>query len=149
MSGKYDDIYKGQGSDWHRIKEIHKSIIKRCEVETNKDYRKYGARGITLCKEWHDFEVFYEWALSHGYRDGLTLDRINNSKGYTPTNCRWVSRRAQAYNRTTNRYIRSSDGEVHTLEEWARRLGVEPSTVSRRIERGWTVDEAVGKKQRR
>lgn len=149
MSGKYSDIYKGQGSDWHRIREVWKGLKKRCENPNCKDYKGYHGKGITICAEWHDFETFYEWSITHGYRSDLTLDRINNSKGYNPTNCRWVSRRAQAYNRTTNRYIRSSDGEVRTLEEWARRQGVEPSTVSRRLERGWTVDEAVGKKPRK
>lgn len=136
-------VPKGPGSDWAYLKEIWRSARKRCQNPNCKDYPKYGGRGITLCKEWEDFENFYIWALSHGFKHGLTLDRINNNRGYRPDNCRWVGRKGQAYNRTTNRYLRCKDGEVHTLEEWARRLGTPPSTVARRIERGWTVDEAV------
>lgn len=144
-SGRYDSVPKGPGTDWFRLKEVWRSARKRCQNPKCKDYPHYGGRGITLCKEWQDFETFYEWALSHGYRSDLTLDRVNNNRGYRPDNCRWVSRKGQAYNRTTNTYLRCSDGEVHTLEEWARRLGTNPSSISKRLSLGWSVDDAVRK----
>ena len=143
--GRYDSVPKGPGTDWFRLKEVWRSARKRCQNPKCKDYPHYGGRGITLCKEWQDFETFYEWALSHGYRSDLTLDRVNNNRGYRPDNCRWVSRKGQAYNRTTNTYLRCSDGEVHTLEEWARRLGTNPSSISKRLSLGWSVDDAVRK----
>lgn len=83
---------------WHGMKE-------RCLTPTNKDYRRYGARGITVCKEWADsYLSFKNWALANGYdpdakRGACTLDRINNDKGYSPDNCRWVNAKTQALNR--------------------------------------------------
>lgn len=83
---------------WHGMKE-------RCLSKTHKDYSRYGARGITVCSEWADsFEAFKAWAMSNGYNPDAdygkcTLDRIDNSKGYGPDNCRWVDSRIQAKNR--------------------------------------------------
>lgn len=115
---------------------------KRCSNPACKDYPKYGARGIRVCGEWEDFSCFREWALSHGYRDDLTLDRVNNNKGYGPGNCRWTSRKGQANNRTTaSRY--TVDGHTKTLAQWSRRYGVPPCTILHRIERGWSVEDAV------
>lgn len=114
----------------------------------NKDHRHYSELGVTLCDEWKDFETFYAWAMANGYRDGLTLDRIRNTGGpYAPWNCRWVSRRTQAYNRTTNHPLRASDGRVRTLVQWSQMLGIPESTIRKRLKLGWTVDEALGFKE--
>lgn len=76
----------------------------RCYNKNFEQYHNYGGRGITICAEWlHDFEVFHDWAMSHGYRDDLTIDRIDNGKGYSPENCRWVTIKAQQKNRRNNR----------------------------------------------
>lgn len=83
---------------WHGMKE-------RCLTTTHKDYKRYGARGITICDEWaQSFEAFRDWAMANGYDPDApyakcTLDRIDNSKGYSPNNCRWVSAKVQAQNR--------------------------------------------------
>lgn len=136
------EIPKGPGTDWFRLKEIWRSMLKRCENVRCKDHCHYGGRGIRVCEEWHDFEVFYEWALSHGYRSDLTLDRVANNKGYNPGNCRWVSRKAQANNRTTAaRY--TIDGKTRTLAQWCREYGIEPYNVLHRLEDGWSIKEAV------
>lgn len=104
---------------------------------------------MTLCEEWHEFETFYRWAISHGYRDGLTLDRVRNSGGpYAPWNCRWISRKAQAYNRGTNHPLRASDGRVRTVVQWSELMDIPESTIRKRLKLGWTVDEAVGIKKR-
>lgn len=104
---------------------------------------------MTLCEEWHEFETFYRWAMSHGYRDGLTLDRVRNSGGpYAPWNCRWISRKAQAYNRGTNHPLRASDGRVRTVVQWSELMDIPESTIRKRLKLGWTVDEAVGIKKR-
>jgi len=71
----------------------------RCNVPTNKDYKDYGARGIKVCIEWETFEPFRDWALANGYKPGVTLERDDNLKGYSPDNCKWVSRLHQANNR--------------------------------------------------
>jgi hypothetical protein len=75
-------------------------MINRCYNEKNKKYHIYGGRGITVCEEWlNSFEPFYKWAMSHGYKDNLTLDRINGDGNYEPSNCRWATYSEQNKNR--------------------------------------------------
>ena len=64
----------------------------------HKDYVNYGGRGITICEEWLDVQNFYNWAISNGYSDGLSIDRIDNDAGYSPENCRWTTRTIQSRN---------------------------------------------------
>lgn len=83
-----------------RLYKIYRGIIDRTEYPSSRNYQNYGARGIKMCPEWRqDFAVFRDWALSHGYHDDLSIDRINNSKGYEPNNCRWATSKTQANNR--------------------------------------------------
>ena len=94
MSGK-----PKHGMTHTRIYQCWADMKQRCLNKNNPWYRIYGARGITVCNEWREFEPFYAWALSSGYSDSLTLDRINNDKGYSPDNCRWATRKQQIHNR--------------------------------------------------
>lgn len=82
-----------------RLYRIWYRMLERCENTKHHAYSKYGKRGITVCDEWHDIDAFIEWALAHGYRDHLTIDRRNNDKGYHPKNCRWVTRKRQNRNK--------------------------------------------------
>ena len=82
-----------------------KAIRQRCNNPDDPRYKDYGARGITLCPEWNDFEVFSKWAMENGYNEDLQLDRIDNNKGYSPDNCRWCTGSVNNHNRRSTSFI--------------------------------------------
>jgi len=131
-----------KSKEWSRLREIWRGMHKRCENPRCHDFPKYGAKGITVCREWAEFEPFYQWAMTHGYKDKYTLERLAVTRGYSPGNCRWISRKAQAYNRTTNtRY--TIDGHTRTLAEWSAEYGVPDYVICHRIEKGWSIEDAI------
>lgn len=124
------------GKSHSRLFSIWSNMISRCENENIKVYQYYGKRGISVCKEWrNDFREFYKWANAHGYKDDLTLDRIDNDKGYAPDNCRWVTMKSQANNTRRNRLI-TYNGETKTLKQWADIMGCNESMLRSRLNRG-------------
>ena len=132
-----------------RIDRIYRGMINRCYRKSVKAYSEYGGRGITVCDEWrdkeHGIEKFYEWAMKNGYQDNLSIDRIDNDKGYSPDNCRWTDRDTQANNRRNN-IILEYKGEKHTISSLAKMTNIKKSTLySRIVVKGWSVEEAVEK----
>jgi hypothetical protein len=81
----------------------------RCQNPNVHNYESYGGRGITVCDEWQRFEPFYEWAMSNGYRDHLTLDRKDNFAGYSPDNCRWATMKEQQNNKRIHQLKRMEE----------------------------------------
>lgn len=127
-----------------RLRYVYYDMLKRCYKSTDKGYARYGAKGITVCDEWKNkcFN-FYKWAKENGYKEGLTIDRIDNNKGYSPDNCRWTTRKVQAVNRSCTRWIVFNE-QKHTLKEWAEITGISYQVLADRIYRyGWTVDKAL------
>jgi hypothetical protein len=121
------------------------NMISRCYCNSFRNFKNYGGRGITVCKEWkEDFQTFADLALSHGYSDELTLDRIDVNGNYEPSNCRWITNKEQQHNKRSNRYI-TFNGKTHTLKQWSEITGIHPKTISTRIDRGWTIEEALTK----
>lgn len=140
---------KTHGKSTTRIYHIFKDMHRRCEEPNRKAYERYGGRGITVCPEWSGesgFENFFDWSMTHGYTDKLTIDRKNNDKGYSPDNCRWVDYTTQANNTNWNRHI-ECQGEKHTMAEWGRIRNLKPPTIKNRLNNGWTVEEALGFKE--
>jgi len=82
-----------------RLYSVWTHMIERCEKETDHAYKNYGGRGISVCYEWHDPKIFFEWALNHGYEDSLTIDRIENDGNYIPENCQFITLRENTMKR--------------------------------------------------
>ena len=115
----------------------------RCRGTNDKRYEKrknYDLRGIRVCKRWLRFENFL---ADMGERPtGLTLDRKDNNKGYSPSNCRWATMKQQIRNRRNRRTLKAFGQEV-TIAEWAEISGLGWNTIKRRIVRGWSAERAV------
>jgi hypothetical protein len=122
-------------------------MIWRCEHPSYKFYADYGGRGIGVCADWHSYKEFKVWALANGYDDTLTIDRIDNSGGYSPDNCRWATPKQQANNRRSNRKI-AYNGEERNIAEWADYFGIESSKFNAAIQRGRTIDEILEREQK-
>ena len=128
-----------------RLYNIWGCMVQRCYNDKTPCYNLYGGRGITICEEWRcDFGAFYDWAMKHGYKDDLTIDRIENNKGYSPDNCRWITAKEQGNNRSTNRYL-EFNGERHTISEWGELLGIDSETIASRLRRGWSIEKTLSK----
>ena len=134
----------------YRIGGIYRGMIDRCYNPSNMHYKDYGGRGITVCNEWlnkgkDDYsgeETFYNWAITHGYADNLTIDRINVNGNYEPSNCRWVDKDTQANNTRTNNCV-TYNGDTFTQADWARIFGYNHSTISRRRIAGYSDEDAI------
>jgi len=134
------------GFGWtSRLYRIWLGMHKRCYDPTAKGYPRYGGRGISVCLEWHWYELFGHWAITHGYDDHLEIDRIENKGGYQPDNCRWVTKKDQHRNRRNNRPPLLAFGEWKTPIEWSEdpRCHISYDALALRITRGWTTERAI------
>lgn len=129
------------GGEFERLYRIWHSMIKRCSLITDKDYSNYGMRGISVCDEWRDYIIFKEWALSNGYADNLTIDRIDNDGNYCPANCRWTTYKEQRLNARPP--ISKTTGERTGIRQLARQYDIKYHTLLYRLKRGWTLEKAL------
>lgn len=133
---KHNKSYSRIYHEWQYIK-------RRCYNPNYKYYSYYGGRGITICDEWlSDFANFQTWALSNGYDDTLTLDRIDSNGNYEPNNCRWSTRKEQQNNRSTNLFF-TIDGETKTLSQWCDIYNVPHERTRHRVKKGWDILDAL------
>lgn len=128
-----------------RLYNIWRGIKQRCRYKRNVSYKNYGGRGIDVCNEWYNsYETFRDWALLNGYEDELTIDRVDNEKNYEPDNCKWSTHKTQANNRRSSKII-THNGHSKTLSQWAEHLNVKKSTLSMRLQSGWSESETLDK----
>lgn len=134
-----------KGGQHYRLYGIWQDMRRRCEDSTRKQFPDYGGRGITVCPEWQDFGVFREWALTHGYLDTLTIDRIDVNRNYTPENCQFITLILQMRNRRTSHHL-TAFGETKTIRDWVDdpRCSVTYGTLSQRIVKlHWDAERAI------
>lgn len=135
------------GKRFSRLYGVHKSMLQRCTNPNAHEYENYGGRGIKVADEWLDFCSFEKWAMANGYgedskRGECTLDRIDQNGNYEPSNCRFVTMKAQQRNRRNNRLI-THNGETHCMSEWAEIAGLGYGTFCKRIYAGWPMEKAL------
>ena len=128
-----------------RLLTIWYSMRQRCYGNKNSEsYKKYGAKGIRICDEWkNDYMSFYNWAMSNGYSDELTIDRIDYKGNYEPSNCRWATSKTQANNKSNVRRY-SFNGEAHTIPEWSELTGIDSTVIWARLcTLGWSIERTL------
>lgn len=141
------EVHYKHGLSGTRLYSIFNGMKTRCYNPNSEAYQWYGAKGVTICQEWlDDFETFYNWAMENGYRDDLSIDRIDYNGNYEPSNCRWATDKEQANNMSTN-HIVYLGGDRYTLSEAAAMSNVSYDTYKYRetfgTGAGWTENDKL------
>jgi len=145
-TGKFE---KKHGLSKSKIYHVWLSMKERCNKENNKSYKNYGAKGIKVCEEWNNsFSSFYDFSISNGYKEGLSIDRINSDLGYYPENCRFVTAKEQNRNYSRNHMI-TYNNETLCLSDMADKYNVKRCTVLFRLKSGKNLDEVFSKIDKR
>ena len=130
-----------------KLYRVWNSMKQRCSNPNDKFYYCYGKRGIKVCNDWlNDFEKFYNWAISNGYAENLTIDRIDVNGNYEPSNCRWVDNKTQQRNRRDRVKVLFKGREL-TLIEISEETGIALATIYERHKRGVALDADVSRKK--
>jgi hypothetical protein len=146
----------GRSNHHYRLYRIWNGMRSRCKYSSMKQFKDYGGRGIRVCDEWDNFETFESWALSHGYAEGLSIDRIDPDGNYEPSNCRWATAKEQAQNtraaRRIDRVHITAFGETKSIRDWIKdeRCVVKGvNALSYRLGSGWPPEIAITKPSER
>lgn len=132
-------MQRTHGESGSRLHRIWKNMRSRCNNPNNPGFANYGGRGIQICAEWNTFGAFRDWALAHGYRDDLSIERMDVNGDYSPDNCMWAGAAVQSANR---RFVsRAPDGELWWHK--ARRNGITWAAYQWRLSDGWPMKLAV------
>ena len=126
-----------------RLYKIRASMKTRCYNPNAMYFSRYGGRGIKICNEWlgkSGFINFYDWAMSHGYSENLTIDRTDNDGDYEPGNCQWSTKKEQANNNSQNHKVSYHDSE-YTISQLSELLGIDPKLMQYRVSRVWPEDK--------
>lgn len=123
---------------------VWNNMKNRCTNIHDKSYKNYGGRGISICEEWkNSFQCFYDWSIKNGYKEGLTIERIDNDGNYCPENCKWIIKGEQVNNRRNNQFY-TYQGKTQTLGQWCKELNLDYGRIHGRITYGnWTFERAI------
>lgn len=128
-----------------RLVRIWRAMMSRCYKTHSYGYKWYGAKGIRVCEEWHEFENFKDWALNNNYKDDLTIERIDNNEDYKPENCKWADWETQANHTSSNKLI-TYNNKTQSLSLWVKELGLDYYRTKARINScGWSIEDAFTK----
>jgi hypothetical protein len=136
---------KTHGDSKTKLYRVFRGMHERCYDVKNKNYYMYGERGISVCKEWSEWEIFKKWALENGYAHGLSIDRINHNGNYEPSNCRWATSKEQAQNTRRNKNY-TINGKTLCVTEWARKFGINEGTLKSALYRGANIESYLKEK---
>lgn len=145
LSSQRAAVYPKETNTRSRLFKIFDGMRGRCADPKNASYRYYGELGVSVCAEWAEYGAFHDWATTSGYAPGLTLDRIDNLKGYSPGNCRWATRKEQQRNRKIPALQATAFGETKYLADWGAdpRCAVSYLTFRQRLTMGWPAERAL------
>ena len=143
LSGDFylENLMIKHGKSNTKIYKVWSSLKNRCKSKTCKSYKNYGGRGIKVCNRWEKFENFY---ADMGDNPGnLTIERINNDKGYSPGNCKWATREEQSNNKRDVKLL-SFNGELKSLCQWAKKIKMPWTTLYFRVNKWkWPLEKAL------
>lgn len=146
--GCYQKDQTSKSNKTHGLKNspvfyIWTSMKQRCLNPNNRAYKNYGGRGITVCDEWKDdFKAFYDWAMANGYKEKLSIDRIDVNGNYEPSNCRWATRRIQSRNTRKNIIVEYKDEKL-CLKDLAVKYNIDYKLLHKRFKKGWSIEKAL------
>jgi len=131
------------GFSHEKLYKVWIGIKGRCYNPKDWSFKNYGARGILIYKEWNEnYMAFRNWSKINGYKEGLTIDRINNDGNYEPSNCRWIPKSIQSKNRR-NRKILTFNGITKKVIDWACITNIPGRNINQRIRSGWSPERAL------
>jgi hypothetical protein len=136
-------MFEKHGQTGHPLYVSWRAMRSRCLSPTDWNWQNYGARGITICREWSSFPRFMKWALKNGWSSGLTIDRVDVNGHYEPANCRWTDAAGQAENKrpakvAVNAVLVQHEGVTLNLRQWAAKTGIGYTTLMKRLQAGKT-----------
>lgn len=128
-----------------KLYRVWQNMKRRCDTPSLKSYKHYGGRGITVCKEWrNDFMNFYNWAINNGYKENLTIERIDVNGNYQPNNCRWATAKEQANNKRNNKFVKYKDKKL-SINQWSEKTGIKRETIAWRLKHDFPLEKVFAK----
>ena len=141
---QFEHAIKTHDKSKTKLYRVFHSMKNRCYNEKDKNYKYYGEKGVKINEDWlNDFMSFYKWSYDNGYKDGLTIDRIDVNGNYEPSNCKWITQEEQANNTTRNRNY-EINGETLNITQLSKRYNINRNTLNYRLNQEWELEKALG-----